>query len=64
LFKVPLEQYYEEKIFQIFKFSKIKEISCGSNNNIYILPLSNVSFIYSYDKAKIYKKKNSLKLYL
>jgi fermentation-respiration switch protein FrsA (DUF1100 family) len=66
LFKVPeyLEHYYEEKIFKISKFSKIKEIPCDNKNNICILPLSNDSFIYSFDNIiKIYKY-NEEKLYI
>ena len=31
------------------QFSKIYGILCGYNNNICILPLSNDSFIYSFD---------------
>ena len=50
MFKVPeyLELYFQEKNFDISKFSKSKEILCSSDK-ICILPLINNSFIYSFD---------------
>ena len=58
MFKVPeyLEQYFEEKIFQISKFSKSKDIPYSNTPEICILPLINNCFIYSFDNnINLYK---------